>query len=93
MTDCKKDCESCEFFERYYLKQDTRFRRTGEGRCANAGKAAALGKKKFKKCENCDFYKPRSDKSVNRARAVEEVLREIEEHLSSIKQILSDGKD
>ena len=87
MKDENRDCGTCKYFNSYYLKLDTRYRKTGEGVCTNPGAIAARGRKKFKKRTGCDFWQPQVSEQKNIC-AIEEVLRDMERHLASIKEIL-----
>lgn len=85
MSDYRKQCYNCKYFERYYIKQMSKFEKTKLGRCFLHGNYVNIHD-----CCQDYVYKPRT-KKINGFIQIQ--LNDILTELTTLRNILEENCD
>ena len=86
-TEEAKSCRNCRYYLKHYIKKNTKYQPIQFGHCANQNNP-----KRTKSVEVCELWENNEIKMEERRKAIDEVLRDIEKHLSEMAMILNEDK-
>ena len=93
MTEESKNCDNCNFFKKYYVKYKIYFKETSAGICVCPEACKTLGRKNFKKLNNCEFWAPYKPNKQDSIKIISDVLRDMENHFADIRDFLENEKE
>lgn len=84
----KKTCKNCKYYVEHYVVILTRFHPIG-GHCINKALYNPRKKNPWGLHDNCGYWEDNDSVKAERRNKIKKVLRDIEEHLYYIKEILN----
>lgn len=82
-----KTCKNCKYYLEHYIINRTYFSAIG-GHCINDTLIQMRKRDKYRLQENCEYWEDNTDVKTKRRKNIEDVLVNIEKHLSEISHIL-----